>query len=535
MVLNRNTYIKIVRGLCRILTPPLPLFGALLVLQSIQLPISYNIFCNIGIGLIMGTIAWAYALSVPQNFAYSKIWRNTYAGIALTLSSIFGLIQLFCFVKFEKQVDPTYIEIIINTNYEEAVEFMSTYLEWKFIFIALALFVFTICIYHLMKRVKSKVIIHTITLISICSLILTIYFRIWSGIGVVVNSIVQLREIENFHLKDSQIDFDVCETSTSHPNLILIIGESFDKNHSSMYGYDKMTNPKLSLRLSDSSMVAFPFVESPFPSTIKAVRTMLSLSDWYDDELWYQKPMLPTALAKCHYNTMWLSNQSPSVLFDYSIGELADLCDSVTYTSNEYITKIENHDEVLIPCFYEYIKNIEMQSRDFCIVHLRGSHFRYDLRYPKDFAKFTVSDYLNQPEERRETFATYDNSILYNDYVVDSLMTIADRLEAVVIYTSDHGEDFYYTHDFACHGWHNDPESFKAGCQVPFMIYFTKQFRDNHPEIVEHIRSFTDKAFNTTFLMNTIMEISGYDICGHNVFENSLFEGSFNNGLTKDL
>lgn len=71
----------------------------------------------------------------------------------------------------------------------------------------------------------------------------------------------------------------------------------------------------------------------------------------------------------------------------------------------------------------------------------------------------------------------------------------------------------------------NNPASVKAGSQIPFMIYFTKPFREKHPEAMELVRNFSKKKFNTKYLMNTIMEIAGYDVCDYDVFEKSLFEG----------
>lgn len=154
-----------------------------------------------------------------------------------------------------------------------------------------------------------------------------------------------------------------------------------------------------------------------------------------------------------------------------------------------------------------------------------GSHANYAKRYPEGFGHFKESDYPDQPEKRRETFAAYDNSILYNDYVVDKIMAMSDSLDAIVIYVPDHGQDFFYTRDVASHGRMSVPESFEAGCRIPFMIYFTPKFRAAHPNVVDRVFQFKDKKFETKYLMNTIMELSGYDIVNSNSYSNSLFEG----------
>jgi KDO II ethanolaminephosphotransferase len=75
------------------------------------------------------------------------------------------------------------------------------------------------------------------------------------------------------------------------------------------------------------------------------------------------------------------------------------------------------------------------------VLHTKGSHFSYTSRYPREFAKF-------QPEcsgvdgacSKQTMINSYDNSILYTDTFLKSLMTSLANKKAVLIYTSDHGE-----------------------------------------------------------------------------------------------
>lgn len=528
--LLRNSF----RSLFKLVHPRLPLFGVLLVIQSIQLYISYCFVDHVGVGLLMGTIAWTYILTIPQNIIKSRIFRGIYASIILVVCSLLGLIELFCAVKLEEIVRINHITIIANTNYNESTEFLSHFVDIKFILIVAIIAGWAIIIYQVLRRVNPKTVNFILPIISLCSLIVTAHFGTWAqcGVGRALDEIISYYDLTSYDLKQSQPQFDVCEVSSLHPDIILIIGESFDKNHSSLYGYDKDTNPLLLKKETDSSLVVFSSVKSPAPSTNLAFRQILSLSNRYDDRSWYKYPMLPTALSKSGYRTYWLSNQCATSLFDRTLSELAHLCDSVVYTTENYLDNNENntiYDDVLFYPLQELVMASEEPESKFCVVHLMGSHFRFDLRYPENFSKFVPSDYLDQPESRRETFASYDNSILFNDYVVDSLMNLVDNLNAVVIYLSDHGLDFYYTQDQAGHGRHSIPESFDAGCRIPFMIYFTKPFREKYPEIVEQTRSVNKKVFNTNYLMNTIMDITGYNLPESSIFKNSLFEGKFGN------
>ncbi len=81
------------------------------------------------------------------------------------------------------------------------------------------------------------------------------------------------------------------------------------------------------------------------------------------------------------------------------------------------------------------------KGRQVVILHTKGSHFSYTSRYPREFAKF-------QPEcsgvdgscSKQAMLNSYDNSILYADTFLKSVMSSLAGKKAVLIYTSDHGE-----------------------------------------------------------------------------------------------
>jgi KDO II ethanolaminephosphotransferase len=81
------------------------------------------------------------------------------------------------------------------------------------------------------------------------------------------------------------------------------------------------------------------------------------------------------------------------------------------------------------------------KGRQVVILHTKGSHFSYASRYPREFARY-------QPEcsgvdgacSKAELINAYDNSVLYTDTFLHSLMQSLAGKKAVLIYTSDHGE-----------------------------------------------------------------------------------------------
>jgi KDO II ethanolaminephosphotransferase len=81
------------------------------------------------------------------------------------------------------------------------------------------------------------------------------------------------------------------------------------------------------------------------------------------------------------------------------------------------------------------------KGRQIVVLHTKGSHFSYASRYPREFARY-------QPEcsgvdgacSKAELINAYDNSVLYTDTFLHSLMRSLSGKKAVLIYTSDHGE-----------------------------------------------------------------------------------------------
>lgn len=422
--------------------------------------------------------------------------------------------------------------LIFASNLGESCEFLNTYIDGELIILFTGLVVFGILIWHISRRIGKSDIVKKISsylaFVGLGCIIFTSWTHLWKdcGVGRAAKALSDVSEIEKYDLRNTQKEYEVVAVNKTHPaNIILIVGESFDKNHSNLYGYDKMTNPLLTRRSEDSTLTVFYNVSSSAPTTSSSMRLMLTLTEDINDTNWMTNPILPAFMSKCGYHTMWLSNQCANSVYDNMEEQFSQTCDGRYFTIRDYEV-YSKPDSVLFAPFAKHIASLKHSQPNFTVVHLLGSHQDYSRRYPPQFGRFKEVDYPDQPQERRPTFASYDNSILYNDYCVDRLISMSDSLEAIVIYVSDHGQDFYYTRDVAAHGRLSDPESFKAGCQIPFMIYFTPGYRTVHPETVSRIRHYRDKPFETKYLMNTIMEFTGFDIKGSDAYKNSLFEGN---------
>src|SRR5207344_2356783 len=71
------------------------------------------------------------------------------------------------------------------------------------------------------------------------------------------------------------------------------------------------------------------------------------------------------------------------------------------------------------------------------VLHVKGSHFEYDRRYPSEFAHFVTP----QGTRRNKIVDAYDNSILYTDWFLSELISMLSsrNTHTALLYASDHG------------------------------------------------------------------------------------------------
>ena len=130
-------------------------------------------------------------------------------------------------------------------------------------------------------------------------------------------------------------------------------------------------------------------------------------------------------------------------------------------------------------------KTLRKHSHDklFVVLHTYGSHYNYNERYPAEYSVFARKpDVDASPANRRSLLDAYDNSIVYVDAVLDSIIATVEecRLPAAVIYLADHGEDIY---DDARHRFlHASPTPTYWQIHVPMLMWMSEEYRRAHPD-----------------------------------------------------
>lgn len=112
------------------------------------------------------------------------------------------------------------------------------------------------------------------------------------------------------------------------------------------------------------------------------------------------------------------------------------------------------------------------------------------------FTKFSRGD---------KTIDTYDNSILYNDFV---LRSIYEKVKNVphfqgMIYLSDHGDDADK------HLGHESSKFTYRMAHIPLIMLFSESFMQNRRELYETLKSHKDSYWTNDLLYNVMVNILG--------------------------
>ncbi|WP_434138926.1 phosphoethanolamine transferase EptA [Klebsiella quasipneumoniae] len=300
------------------------------------------------------------------------------------------------------------------------------------------------------------------------------------------NSIVALNSWYAHHRMDNLPLVKIGEDATQKPvmhngprkNLtIVVLGETSRAENFSLGGYDRETNP----RLQQDNVVYFPKTTSCGTATAVSVPCMFSNMPRarYDEELAHHQEGVLDILQRAGIQVLWNDND----------GGCKGACDRVPH-QNVTDLKLtgqcidgECYDDVLFHNLDSYIDNLQQDG--IIVLHTIGSHGpTYYNRYPAEFKKFTPTCDTNEIQSctQQQLTNTYDNTILYVDYIVDKaiklLQSKQDKFTTSLVYLSDHGESLGENGVYL----HGLPYSIAPDTQkhVPMLLWLSPDYQQRY-------------------------------------------------------
>ena len=285
---------------------------------------------------------------------------------------------------------------------------------------------------------------------------------------------------------------------------IAVIGETSRADNWQLFGYNRKTNPRLSLY--GDSVIAFRYVFSESNTTHKSVPMLLNtLSSEDFDENIYRHRSIITAFKEAGFFTSFISVQKPNnSIIEYYAKE----SDSVTFLPGK--RNLPALDEEALPLVDSIIAD-RSHKKKLVIIHTYGSHYDYSDRYPSHFAVFNSDKHLQANSKNRlELLDAYDNTIVYTDHVLSELIarTNAASCDAALIYTSDHGEDLY--DDESRKFLHASPVPTYWQLHVPFLIYMNQSYATSHPDLRKNALQNSDRLTSSSqSFAQTLLDLAG--------------------------
>lgn len=254
---------------------------------------------------------------------------------------------------------------------------------------------------------------------------------------------------------------------------VLVIGETSRADNWQLAGYDRPTNPRLSRR---PGLVFYKRTLSESNTTHKSVPLMMSplTAGSFGDSIYRSRGIID-AFNEAGYRTLWISNQQRNgSLIDF-FGERAD---SHIFLKDD---DREHFDMEIVPYLRAALVSPGV-GKLFAVLHTYGSHFNYKERYPAAFSRFTPEPSVEASAANRPGLINaYDNTILYTDAVLDSIIATLEStgIPAALFYTSDHGEDIF--DDSRNRFLHASPTPTYWQLHVPAILWMSGSYRRLYP------------------------------------------------------
>lgn len=234
------------------------------------------------------------------------------------------------------------------------------------------------------------------------------------------------------------VGLKLTKTEPINGNIIFVLGESLSANHLSLLGYHRKTTPFLD-SLKDNNNFIYRRGISSGVSTDVSVAMIMNLTYGLNanKDILSGKQCIFNLAQKQNFETHFYSSQSEQQLRyitnSICLGKISN------YKSLDHLDPdIEDHnaadDKILIE---QLKKNMDESKSQFFVLHQRGSHSPYHLRYPIDYERYKIEgSYQTQKVNH------YDNSVVYFDSFFKDLISYVDTIEqqTIIIYLSDHGE-----------------------------------------------------------------------------------------------
>ena len=323
------------------------------------------------------------------------------------------------------------------------------------------------------------------------------------------------RKINAAFAKHEQFKFQA--TSSRLPPekqlVVLVIGETSRRANWQLNGYTRQTNPLLSKQTNVVNFTDMLSISAATRSSIPMLLTRKPAEKVYQYD--FSEKSVISAFKEAGFDTYWISTQQKFGAYDTSTSVYAKEADKIIFLNKTSYNNKGETDEVVVPVFNKILDS--QAQKTLVVIHTLGSHFDYSHRYASSFERFKpslndIEGYsLQDKKYKQQLINSYDNSILYTDYVINELidsMQAQTQTESFLLYSSDHGEDLFDGQcDKSGHG-NQTPYNF----EIASLAWYSPRFAASHADKIQQLQANATKSINHTSIFPTLIDAADITI-----------------------
>jgi len=494
-----------------------------LITFLIYLYVEYSNFENVELTQpwYLTILIWSFAFILLLIFeAFGKIHKlipiliNSFLSLAIVY---FAIIPIVYQATFENHFGENQVLAILQSTVSESNEYITQYISGSTLFYVLLTLLITmglIIFQGLSSSTKigfkqfMKITVFTLLLVN-----LDVVKHLQITNSVIENVEKYWKELVEFRKelekrKAGDINFTATKVEKNEISIV-IIGESHNKNHMGLYGYHRNTTPLLSQLESKNELIRFNQAFANYVHTVQALTFSLTEANQLNGQEFNKSLSILDIQDQAGFETYWVSNQVAKGGWDNPVSVLAERADHrFNFNTNIGLnTTTSNYDGDMLPKIQQILDERNQDDNTVIYVHLIGNHGGYGERYPEEFAKFKgefkTKNFGNE-KYWAEHINEYDNSVLYNDFIVYSIIEMAASKGGVssVVYFADHSEDVLHNNG------HDHANFTFPMIEIPFLVWLSSDYQNQYPNKTKHLKKNTDQLFSNGFLYDFLIGLT---------------------------
>ena len=406
--------------------------------------------------------------------------------------------------------------VIFDTDPTESQEYLSHFITWPIVLGAVLYVVLGVFFFlktrakHTLSVRKNRVLFFAPILVVLATISFQYLSQALPIFEFYKSYYLYERENQLFQREKelrSHLTMDVQCTlpDSTHHVFIVLLGESTTSCHMSLYGYHRETTPRMDAR--GEELDVYTDIVTPDTHTFGVMQKVLTFASHEHPEYYKEKASVVEIFNAAGFETYWISNKSFITKWGGSYGVIADQAKHIYDLS-----VAKGPDELVIPPLKEVL-NDGVKANKIIFIHVMGNHHAYISRYPKSFNHFNhkrdndLPDLGFRNDKMKQKIDEFDNSILYGDFVYDSILEELKQLNNIssyLLFFSDHGEEVYDTRDANGHFMSN---VYPCQSQIPFVLWRSDKYKEENPNIIID----TTRPYSIEDVIYSISTLSGLE------------------------